>query len=73
MSDKPEVINRSAFNKTDPIIFGHVTLVDVDGEPIKIRCWMPGEECRDYTIDLPSFWLLVRLVMKAMLKRAPKQ
>lgn len=49
--------------------FGHVTLVDEPGEPLKIRCWMPGEECRDYPIDLPSFFLLAELVLKAWLKR----
>ena len=54
------------------MIFGHVTLVDVDGEPLMIRCWMPGEECRDYPIDLPSFWLLAKVVMKAMLRRMPR-
>lgn len=51
------------------MIFGHVTLVDEPGEPLKIRAWMPGEECRDYPIDLPSFLLLASLVMKALLKR----
>lgn len=54
------------------MIFGHVTLVDVEGEPLRIRCWMPGEEVRDYPIDLPSFWLLARLFMAAMMKRVPR-
>jgi hypothetical protein len=51
------------------VIFGHVTLVDQEGEPLALRCWMPGEECKTYPIDLPSFWLLVRQITLAMLKR----
>lgn len=51
------------------LIFGHVTLVDEPGEPLRIRCWMPGESCRDYPIDVPSFLLLAELVMKVLIKR----
>jgi hypothetical protein len=54
------------------VIFGHVTLVDVEGEPIRLRCWMPGEECRDYPLDVPSFWLLARLFALAVIKRMPR-
>ena len=53
---------------TEPI-FSHARLIDVDGEPMAIRIWTPGEPSRDFLIDLPSFFTLAEEVMRAWLRR----
>lgn len=56
------------------MIFAHVTLIDIEGEPIRIRCWMPedGGKYTDYPIDLNSFWLLAKLFAMAVMRRMPR-